>query len=103
MKIKNFSRARLSGWIAVGVLLGRGAQADTTLTFDSPRPAGQANNAAILAGFGGNAAASSAGVTVTGAGTTNITLTWGLTAVPGGGGGGGDNVEWDYYTDGVWT
>ena len=36
---------------AVGVLLGRGALADTILTFDA-RPAGQGNNVQILQSFG---------------------------------------------------
>lgn len=86
---------------AIGVFLGRGAQAGTVLTFDTP-PGGQGNNAILLTGFGSNAGASSDGVSVTAGGTPNIGLTWGFTAVAGGGGGGGNNVEWDFYNDSVW-
>ena len=75
----------------VGVFLGRGAQADTTLDFNTRQP-GQNSNAAILQSFGDNAYISTNGVTVTGPGTPNIGLTWQST--------GG---RWDYYTDSVWT
>lgn len=101
MKTRNLSRFKNLA-VAVGIVLGRGAHAETVLTFDV-RPGGQVNNAAVLAGFGSNASASSPGVTVTGNGTPNIVLTWGVTSIPGGGGGGGNNIEWDYYVDGVWT
>ena len=77
--------------LALGVLLGRAAQADTTLDFNS-LPAGQANNSPILAGFGSYAAISANGISVTGSGTPNIGLAWQAT--------GG---RWDYYTDAVWT
>ncbi len=76
---------------AVGVFLGRGASADTTLTFDA-RPAGQGQNVPILQSFGDNAAASSTGVSVTDPGTPDIGLTWQAT--------GG---RWDYYVDAVWS
>jgi hypothetical protein len=76
---------------ALGVFLGRGAQADTILDFDI-RPAGQNNNAPILQSFGDTASASSDGVTVAGFGTPNIGLTWQAT--------GG---QWDYYVDSVWS
>jgi len=76
---------------ALGVFLGRGAQADTILDFDI-RPAGQGNNAVIPQTFGDAAAASSDGVTVAGFGTPNIGLTWQAT--------GG---RWDYYVDSVWS
>jgi hypothetical protein len=75
----------------VGVFLGRGAQADTTLDFDSRQP-GQNSNAQIQQSFGDNAYISTNGVTVAGPGTPNIGLTWQST--------GG---RWDYYTDSVWT
>ncbi|MEO6036612.1 MAG: hypothetical protein ABIQ35_15285 [Verrucomicrobiota bacterium] len=77
--------------IALGVFLGRGAQADTVLDFDI-RPAGQLQNQALLQTFGDTAAFSSDGVTVTGFGTPNIGLTWQAT--------GG---RWDYYMDSVWS
>jgi hypothetical protein len=74
-----------------GVFLGRGATADTILTFDT-RPAGQNNNAQILDTFGDNAGASSAGVSVVGPGTPAIGLDWQTTA-----------GRWDYYIDSVWS
>lgn len=76
---------------AAGVFLGRGACADTILTF-ATRPVGQANNSIIVDGFGSNVTNSSAGVQVIGTGTPNITLAWQS-----------DFGRWDYYTDGVWT
>ena len=78
---------------AMGVFLGRGAQADTVLDFDII-PAGQASNQQILQTFGDAAAASSDGVTVNGFGTPNIGLTWQ-----------GTGANWDYYNDGgsVWS
>jgi hypothetical protein len=84
--------------VAVGVVLGRGAQADTILDFDA-LPPGQVNNAQILAGFGGNAGASSPGVSVSGLGTPDITLTLGSSV----GGTGGSTTRWDYYNDAVWS
>ncbi len=77
---------------ALGVFLGRGAQADTILDFDI-RPAGQAQNATILQTFGDAAASSSDGVTVNGFGTPNIGLTWPASGA----------VRWDYYVDSVWS
>lgn len=91
MKIKKLANLRPIALAALGVFLGRGAQADTILDFDI-RPAGQGNNAAILQTFGDAAAASSDGVTVAGFGTPNIALTWQAT--------GG---RWDYYVDSVWS
>ncbi len=76
---------------ATGVFLGRGAQADTIITFDA-RPAGQAQNVMIIDGFGSNATNSSAGVQVIGTGTPNIALTWQS-----------DSGRWDYYIDAVWS
>ena len=83
---------------AVGVFLGRGAQADTVLDFNS-FPPGQGNNSPIIAGFGSNAGASSPGVSVFGLGTPNIAL-----AFQGSGAGSGTSVtRWDYYIDAVWS
>jgi len=91
MKMKRIANLRPVALFALGVFLGRGAQADTVLDF-GVRPVGQNNNAAILQTFGDAAAASSDGVTVTGFGTPNIALTWQAT--------GG---RWDYYVDSVWS
>ena len=93
MKIKRYSHLLPGALVALGVFLGRGAQADTVLDWAS-LPPGQANNcntscAGTLQGFGGYAAASSAGVTVTGFGTPNIGLIWGYIGLP--------DTHWDYY------
>lgn len=77
--------------VAVGIILGRGAQADTVLTFDG-LPAGQPGGGQIIQSFGGNASASSPGVLVNGAGTPDIGLTWQ-----------GTGGRWDYYIDAVWS
>jgi hypothetical protein len=92
-------RSRFSLWkplavTAVGVLLGRGAQADTILTFDA-LPSGQGQNGPILQSFGDNVGGSRAGIEVVGFGTPDIGLTW---SGPGVGGG-----RWDYYIDAVWS
>lgn len=91
MKRSLFRNLKPLALVATGVFLGRGACADTVLTFDA-RPAGQGNNAQILQSFGDNAADSSPGVQVIGAGTPSIGLTWQAT--------GG---RWDYYIDSVWS
>lgn len=91
MKIKKLAKFRPLALAAMGVFLGRGAQADTILDFDSPPP-GQGQNVALLQTFGDTAATSSEGVTVVGFGTPNIGLTWQAT--------GG---RWDYYLDSVWS
>jgi len=93
MKIRKLRNLRAGALIALGVFLGRGAQADTILDFAS-LPPGQVNNCntacgGILQGFGGYAAASSAGVTVAGFGTPNIGLMWGAI--------GASDTHWDYY------
>jgi hypothetical protein len=97
MKIKRVANLR-PALIAVGVFLGRGAQADTILDFNTI-PTGQPNNAApgILQTFGDFAAASSDGVTVVGFGTPNIDLSWGAIGFA--------DTRWDYYNDGgvVWS
>ena len=97
MKRKLFGNLRPVALAAIGVFLGRGAQADTTLDFDTAPPAGQGNNAAMQQFVGDNASASSAGVSVAGFGTPNIGLTWG--------GIGFNDTRWDYYNDGgsVWS
>src|SRR3989442_11570312 len=94
MKIKKNPHFRPAALAALGVFLGRGAQADTILDFDV-LPAGQTQNAAINQTFGDTAAASSDGVTVVGFGTPNIGLTWQATGASG--------TRWDYYIDSVWS
>ena len=98
MKIKRLANLRPVALCALGVFLGRGAQADTILDFNSV-PADQPVNAApgILQSFGDYASASSDGVRVVAFGTPNIGLTWG--------GIGAADTRWDYYNDGgaVWS
>lgn len=91
MKIKKLVQLRPVALAALGVFLGRGAQADTTLDFALPVPAGQVNYNQVIQSFGDYAAVSSAGVTVAGFGTPNIGLNWSAT-------GAGDS-RWDYYND----
>jgi hypothetical protein len=88
--------------LAVACLTGVIAQADTILTFAGV-PAG-VNNAAdtfptptpITSNFGSGASASSTGVSVVGAGTPGISLTWNSNP------NGGQPIEWDYYNDARW-
>jgi hypothetical protein len=91
MKMKKLHPLRPLALAAIGVFLGRGAQADTTIDFNAFPPGG-GNNVNIHQTFGDGAGASSEGVTVNGFGTPNINLTWQST--------GG---VWQYYIDGVWT
>jgi hypothetical protein len=91
MKIKKIHALRPLALAAIGVFLGRGAQADTTLDF-SAFPPGQGNNVPIIQTFGDGAGVSSEGVTVTDFGTPNINLTWQ-----------GTGANWDYYIDSVWS
>lgn len=91
MKMKKLANLRPVVLAALGVFLGRGAQADTTLDFELPFPAGQAQNVPVLQSFGDTVAASSAGVTVAGFGTPNIGLTWQAT--------GGGTTRWEYWND----
>ena len=63
MKRSLFNKLKPVALAAVGVFLGRGASADTLLTFNA-RPPGQNNNAMIIDGFGSHATNSSAGVQV---------------------------------------
>src|SRR5205085_8355378 len=78
--------------VAMGVFLGRAAQADTIVDFDTVTPM---NNAPILKPFGSYAAASSEGVTISGFGTPNIALNW--TGI------GDPATRWEYYNDPVWS
>src|SRR3954454_4832679 len=102
MKIRKLAGLKPVALAAMGIVLGRGAHADTVITFDA-LPSGQSSNARVLDGFGSNVTGSSAGIAVTGSATPNIGLAWGFTAIAGGGGGGGNNVEWDFYVGGVWA
>jgi hypothetical protein len=86
------SKLKLVAGLAIGVALGRSAQADTILTFDR-RPQGQANQVAVIQTYGDNAGTSSAGVDVVGFGTAGIGLTWGGT---------GGTTQWEWYQDQVW-
>ena len=104
MKIKKLRHLRPVALVAMGVFLGRAAQANTTLDFDSaaaactPPQVNNPNAAPGITDFGNFAAASSGGVTVSGGfGTPNIGLTWGGTPSP--------DTRWEYYNDGgsVWS
>jgi hypothetical protein len=92
MKLKKFAKLRPGALIAIGVCLGRGAQADTVIDFNTaPGPV----NATVDQALGDYVTASSDGVTVTGFGTPNIGLTW--SAV------GEGDTGWEYYNDSVWS
>ncbi len=91
MNGRKLEQLRSGAFIALGVFLGRGAQADTILDFDI-QPAGQGQNANMIQSLGDRAAASSDGVTVVGFGTPNIDLTWQ-----------GTGGQWQYYADSVWS
>jgi len=94
MKIRKLAKYHPVALAALGVFFGRGAQADTILDFDSVPPDQLVNSPpGVLQSFGDNAAASSEGVTVTGFGTPNIGLSWGVI-------GGDGDTRWDYYNDG---
>src|SRR6266850_8594339 len=102
MKIRKHLRP--AGLVALGVFLGRGAHADTTLDFNSdaslcaPPQIENPNAPPGITDFGNFAAASSGGVTVSGGfGTPNIGLVWGGIPSPG--------TRWEYYNDGgaVWA
>lgn len=96
MKIRKHLRP--AGLIALGVFLGRGAQADTTLDFNSdaatctPPQLENPNGPPGITNFGSYAAASSGGVTVSGFGTPNIGLNWS--------GSPWSDTRWEYYNDG---
>jgi hypothetical protein len=100
MKIRKHLRP--AGLIALGVFLGRGAQADTTIDFNadagSCTPPQQENTGPPgITNFGNYASASSGGVTVSGFGTPNIGLRWSGSPWPA--------AHWEYYNDGgaVWS
>lgn len=88
------SRLNLLGALAVGVVLGRSAQAETILTFDAAPP-GQVNGEPVISSFGDNAGSSSTGVEVIGFGSPGIGLAFG--------GGQGAAARWDYYIGGPWS
>ena len=89
--------------VAVGVFLGRGAHADTTLNFDCtptssngsiladciPPQINNPNSPPGITNYGNFAAASSPGIAVSGFGTPNIGLTWGSDNYP--------TTRWEYY------
>jgi hypothetical protein len=96
MKIKKHIRP--AGLIALGVFLGRGAHADTTLDFNvdaslcTPPQVENPNAPPGITNFGNYAAASSGGVTVSGGfGTPNIGIVWGGSPSP--------DTRWEYYND----
>src|SRR5207247_7687317 len=91
MKIKKYAKFSPVALAALGVFLGRGAQADTIIDFDA-YPPGYARNSNIPQFFGDNASGSSEGVTVSGFGTPNIGLTWQ-----------GSGSTWQFYIDSVWA
>jgi hypothetical protein len=83
MKKKTLGILRPAALIALGVFLGRSAQADTVLcTVPNTSPTAsdpdgeQSNKSLINQGFGSYAAASSSAITVAGFGTPNIGLYW---------------------------
>src|SRR5215471_11785579 len=110
MKINKLRILRRGALIAVGVFLGRGAQADTTLTFDCtpvsgngtiladciPPQVNNPNSPPGITNYGNFAAASSPGIAVSGFGTPNIGLTWGSDNWP--------DTRWEYYntSGGLW-
>ena len=96
MKIRKHLRP--AGLVALGVFLGRGAHADTTLDFNSdaasctPPQIENPNAPPGITNFGNYAAASSGGVTVSaGFGTPNIGIVWGGIPSP--------DTRWEYYND----
>src|SRR6267142_737910 len=102
MKLKKLRAFRTGALIAIGVFLGRGAQADTTITFDCTPAANhgvlsdcippQTNNPNAPPGitnYGNFAAGSSPGIAVSGFGTPNIGLTWTSDSFP--------DTRWEYY------
>jgi hypothetical protein len=93
MKIKRKAILQRSALAALGVFLGRGAQADTIIDFDFTSPPG--NNNPINHPFGDYASSSSDGVTVAGFGTPNIGVSWEATGDPA--------TRWEYYNDSVWS
>ena len=100
MKLKKVALFR-PALLAVGVFLGHGAYADTTLTFDgdpalcTPPQQNNPNAPPGITNFGNYAASSSVSVDVTGFGTPNIGLGWGGIPSP--------DTRWEYYNkNAVW-
>ena len=97
MKIKKLKWFRTGALLAIGVFLGRGAHADTTLTFDAdaatctPPQVENPNAPPGITNFGNYAAASSGGVSVSGFGTPNIGIVWGGIPSP--------ETRWEYYNN----
>jgi hypothetical protein len=103
MKIKKLRNLRPVALVAIGVFLGRGAHADTTINFDCTPVVGngtiladcippQINNPNAPPGitnYGNFTAVSSPGIAVSGFGTPNIGLTWGSDNWP--------TTRWEYY------
>jgi hypothetical protein len=109
MKLKKLRFCRAGALIAVGVFLGRGAQADTTITFDCTAVANHAiladcvppqqnnpNGGPGITNYANFVTASSPGIAVSGFGTPNIGLTWGSDDFP--------TTSWEYYntSGGLW-
>lgn len=93
MKIKRKAILQRTAMAALGVFLGRGAQADTIIDFDFSSPPG--NNNPIVHPFADYLSSSVDGVTVVGFGTPNIGVTWEATGDPA--------TRWEYYNDSVWA
>jgi hypothetical protein len=93
MKRNKLANLKWAAATAVGVALGRGAQADTILNFDARSP-NQQQNEAVRQTFGDNVAATGTGVEVIGFATPDIGLTWFAA---------GTDARWDYYIDAVWS
>jgi len=97
MKLKKFARLRPHA-LALGVFLGRAAQADTVIDFNAdpttcvPPQVENPNAPPGITNFANFAAASSPGITVTGFGTPNIGVKWGGIPSP--------DTRWEYYNDG---
>jgi len=91
MKLKKLTRLHRAGLLALGVFLGRGAQADTILDFEA-HPNGVGNNDVVAQTFGDAISASEDGITVSGFGTPNVGLTWQ-----------GTGGTWQHYLDAVWA
>jgi hypothetical protein len=86
------SKLKFLAALAVGVALGRGAQADTIITFDTLP--GSLNNSPLAPDFGDNVGTSKPGIDVVGFGTAGIALNFQ---------GSGGATRWEYYIDGVWS
>lgn len=100
MKLKKIARLR-PALLAIGVFLGRGAYADTTLNFDgdatlcTPPQVSNPNAPPGITNFGNYAASSSVSVSVSGFGTPNIGLGWSAIPFP--------DTRWEYYNQGpIW-